>query len=92
MSEEAVMQVRIDADLKMQAENLYRKMGISFAEAVRLFAKQSVIENAMPFVVSVPKRNVILGVANGKYVIPDDIDKHNNEIASMFGVENEYFA
>ena len=87
MPKEATMQVRMDSDLKEQAETLYRKMGTSFAEAVRIFAKQSVEENAMPFTIRVPKRNIILGVANGKYVIPDDIDKHNNEITSMFGVE-----
>ena len=49
MPKEATMQVRMDADLKKQAEALYRKMGTSFAEAVRIFAKQSVKENAMPF-------------------------------------------
>ncbi len=87
MPKEATVQIRIDADLKEQAEALYRKMGTSFAEAVRIFAKQSVEANAMPFTIRVPKRNIILGVANGKYAIPDDIDKHNNEIASMFGVE-----
>ena len=87
MPKEATMQVRMDSDLKAQAEALYRSMGTSFAEAIRNFAKQSVEENAMPFTIRVPKHNIILGVANGKYVIPDDIDKHNNEIASMFGVE-----
>ena len=87
MPKEATMQVRMDSDLKAQAEALYRNMGTSFAEAIRIFAKQSVEENAMPFTIRVPKRNIILGVANGKYVIPDNIDKHNNEIASMFGLE-----
>mgnify|MGYP002624808778 CR=1 FL=1 len=82
---EAVMQVRMDASLKEQVENLYRSMGTSFAEAVRIFAKQSVEENAMPFTMRAPKRKVVLGVAEGKYIIPDDIDKHNNEIAAMFG-------
>lgn len=28
-----------------------------------------------------------LGLANGKYAIPDDIDECNFEIAEMFGVE-----
>ena len=86
MPEEAVMQIKMDSDLKEQAEALYQKMGTSFAEAVRIFAKQSVEENAMPFAMRIPKRKIILGVANGKYVIPDNIDKHNDEIASMFGV------
>ena len=83
---EAVMQVRMDASLKEQVENLYRSMGTSFAEAVIIFAKQSVEENAMPFTMRGPKRKVVLGVARGKYDIPADIDGCNDEIAAMFGV------
>jgi DNA-damage-inducible protein J len=87
MAKEATLQVRMDADLKEQAEALYKKMGTSFAEAVRIFAKQSVQENAMPFVVHVPESKPArkLGIANGQYNIPDDIDECNDEIAKMFG-------
>ena len=87
MSKEAVIQVRIDADLKEQVEELYRSMGTSFAEAVRIFAKQSIEENAMPFVIRASQRPVTLGLGGGRYHIPADINRHNDEIASMFGVE-----
>lgn len=35
----------MDADLKEKVETLYRDMVISFTEAVRIFAKQSIQEN-----------------------------------------------
>lgn len=57
MAKEATLQVRMDSELKEQVEALYRDMGTSFAEAVRIFAKQSVQENGMPFVVRVNKTN-----------------------------------
>lgn len=57
MAKEATLQVRMDADLKEKAEALYRELGTSFAEAVRIFAKQSVLENGMPFVISANHRN-----------------------------------
>ncbi|MGN0202941.1 MAG: type II toxin-antitoxin system RelB/DinJ family antitoxin [Coprococcus sp.] len=57
MAKEATLQVRMDADLKEKAEALYRELGTSFAEAVRIFAKQSVLENGMPFVISANRRN-----------------------------------
>ena len=49
MAKEATLQVRMDADLKDKVEALYREMGTSFAEAVRIFAKQSTaaMERAM---------------------------------------------
>ena len=81
------MQITMDSNLKVQVANLYQKIGTSFAEAVRIFAKLSVEENAMPFAVRLPKQNVILGIANGKYVISDNIAKHNDEIAAMFSTE-----
>ena len=57
MAKEATLQVRMDAELKEQAEVLYREMGTSLAEAVRIFTKQSVLENGMPFVVSADRRS-----------------------------------
>lgn len=49
MAKDSILQVRIDGDLKRRAEELYRSMGISLSEAVRMFVTQSVQENQMPF-------------------------------------------
>lgn len=89
MAKQAVLQVRMDSDLKQSAEDLYRRMGTSLAEAVRIFARQSVEENAMPFVIHVPasESDRRLGIADGEYDIPDDIDADNAIIAQMFGVD-----
>lgn len=48
----------MDADLKEQVEALYKAMGLSFAEAVRIFARQSVAEKAMPFRVCIPEQDI----------------------------------
>lgn len=89
MAKEATLQVRMDSELKEQAELLYKQLGTSFAEAVRIFARQSVEDRAMPFTMHLSKAPTkrTLGIANGKYSIPDDIDGSNDEIAEMFGVE-----
>ena len=49
MSMDATMQIRMNGELKAQVEELYRGLGTSFAEAVRIFAQQSVREGGMPF-------------------------------------------
>lgn len=49
MSMDATVQVRMDGELKSQVEELYRNLGTSFAEAVRIFAQQSLREGGMPF-------------------------------------------
>lgn len=49
MAMDATLQIRMNSDLKAQVEELYRSMGTSFAEAVRIFAQQSLWEGGMPF-------------------------------------------
>ena len=49
MAKQAVYQVRMDEDIKNQVEALYRGLGTTFAEAVRIFAVQSIREQGMPF-------------------------------------------
>lgn len=49
MSKDATLQIRIDSQLKEDVEALYRTLGTSFAEAVRVFAQQSLRAGGMPF-------------------------------------------
>lgn len=58
MAKEAVLQIRIDSDIKSSVEHLYRNLGTSFAEAVRIFASQSIKEKGFPFV---PKNYLLKG-------------------------------
>lgn len=87
MAMDAILQVRMDGSLKREAEELYARMGSSLAEAVRIFARQSVAEQALPFSVRIPvsggQRQ--LGIASGEFDVPDDIDSDNAAIAQMFG-------
>ena len=48
-AKEAIMQLRMDSDVKERVEALYRRMGTTFADAIRMFAAQSLLENRMPF-------------------------------------------
>ena len=49
MAKESTMQLRMDSEMKEQVEALYRSMGTSFAEAVRIFAAKSLLVNGLPF-------------------------------------------
>ncbi len=49
MSLDATVQVRMDGQVKNNVEELYRNLGTSFAEAVRIFAQQSLLAGGMPF-------------------------------------------
>lgn len=49
MAKDAVMHVRIDAEVKEKAESLYAAMGTSLSEAVRIFVNESIRSNGFPF-------------------------------------------
>lgn len=41
--------IRIDEELKKEADNLFHELGMSFTTAVTIFAKQAVREQRIPF-------------------------------------------
>lgn len=49
MSKQSTIQVRVESELKEQAEELFSTLGTSLPEAVRLFLAQSVHDRALPF-------------------------------------------
>lgn len=57
MAKEATLQVRMDSDIKDQVEKLYQRMGTTFAEAVRIFAAQSLLADGMPLTMKANPQN-----------------------------------
>ena len=45
----ATINVRIDADLKREAEQIFSQLGLSTSQAIRLFYRQTVHEKGLPF-------------------------------------------
>ena len=45
----ALLQIRVDEELKNQASAIYNELGIDLSTAVRMFLKKSVIEGGIPF-------------------------------------------
>ena len=45
----SVVQFRVEDDLKLEATAIYEKLGIDLSTAIRMFLKRSVMENGIPF-------------------------------------------
>ena len=69
MAGEAILHVPMDADVKLAAEELFRSKGMSFAEAVRIFARESIARRDMPFRVKTRAKSSAGMLA--KYANPD---------------------
>ncbi len=51
----ALLQIRIDEDLKKEASNLFEQLGLDISSAVRMFLKRAVLESGIPFNINIPK-------------------------------------
>ena len=58
-----VMQIRIDEQLRNEASEVYERLGIDIPTAVRMFLKRSVLDNGIPFAMTLPKDNMIMSKA-----------------------------
>ena len=54
-----MMHTRIDSRLKKSAESVFSHMGLSTAEAIRLFLKQVELHKGLPFPVAIPNRETV---------------------------------
>ena len=86
MAMQSVLQVRMDTELKEAAERLYNDLGTSFAEAVRIFAKKSVDEQAMPFSFNKVKKHKAFGCLH-KYANPEYIGKERELLGEAIAKE-----
>ena len=56
MNKAATINARIESSLKMRAESILHKLGLSTAEAIRIFYSQVCLQNGLPFEVKIPNK------------------------------------
>ncbi|TAK74017.1 MAG: type II toxin-antitoxin system RelB/DinJ family antitoxin [Gammaproteobacteria bacterium] len=59
MHKVATVNTRIEPKLKMEAETILHKVGLTSAEAVRLFYMQVCLHKGLPFEVKIPNKETI---------------------------------
>jgi DNA-damage-inducible protein J len=59
MSKTANLNIRIDPQLKKEAEAVYAEFGISLSEAITIFLHKTLMIGGLPFEVKQPKLNAV---------------------------------
>ena len=86
-----LLQVRVDEGLKDDASEIFDNLGIDISTAVRMFLKRTVMENGIPFRMTLPKTPYIsdrgyrammeIGEASERYGVSDmSLEEINAEI------------
>ena len=63
---DAVVRARIDLATKEEATRLFRQMGITVSDAIRMMLVQAVAEKALPFEVRVPNAETIAALQDSR--------------------------
>lgn len=57
MAKNANINIRIEPEVKQEAEALFRSFGISVTDAINIFLRTSIMEGGFPFIIKQPRYN-----------------------------------
>ena len=72
----AVLQVRVDDELKNQASAVLEQMGLDLSTAVRMFLKRTVAVNGIPFEMTLDESGLRL------HKLVTELQRHSKEIGN----------
>ena len=80
--EHATVNIRMEKNIKTEAENLFAEMGLNMSTAINIFVRQAVRQHKIPFEIYVDKtpmagkknRQAAFGYLKGKINVPDDFN------------------
>lgn len=64
MAKTETVRARIQPELKGKAEDVFRRLGLTTTQAIRLFYKQVELRNGLPFDVAIPNETTIKTFVN----------------------------
>lgn len=67
----ASLNIRIDDDVKSEAEKIFNSLGLSMADAISIYLRTVIRENGIPFELSMTPRN---GIKKGEQRDANNID------------------
>ena len=85
MGQQINVNIRMDSDIKKEADILFRGFGLNFSTAINAFVRQSLKEKAIPFIIrDVPSHHETL-LAEGKAIVKsiqsDSVNNDTDEIS-----------
>ena len=78
--------IRMDSDVKMQAESLFFELGMNFTTAVSIFVRQAILEGGIPFEIALnqPNKETIAAMLEAERIAKDPSVKGYNDLDELF--------
>ena len=76
MAKTAQIQIRLDTDLKVEAEGILRTIGLSPTEFMRMSLRQLVMCKGLPFTARIPNQETVEAINESRGDLPVYTDPH----------------
>lgn len=78
--------IRMDANLKAQADKLFNELGMNLTTAFTIFVRQSLREGGLPFKVSlnIPNKETFAAMLEAERIAKDPSVKGNDDLDKLF--------
>ncbi|MBR6079261.1 MAG: type II toxin-antitoxin system RelB/DinJ family antitoxin [Treponema sp.] len=83
-----VLQTRVDTETKLEAESLFDSLGLDITTAIRLFLRQSINQQRIPFDIVPPKYNfseeTLAAIDEARRISKDSSVKSYSSVKELF--------
>ena len=83
-----VLQTRVDTETKLEAETLFDSLGLDITTAIRLFLRQSINQQRIPFDIVPPKYNfseeTLAAIDEARRISKDSSVKSYSNVKELF--------
>ena len=78
--------IRMDTDLKAQADEFFGELGMSLSTAFTIFVRQSLREGRIPFAISLnrPNKETVAAMLEAERIAKDPKVKHYHDLDELF--------
>lgn len=86
----ATINIRVNDEVKKEAENIFKSLGLNMSVAMNLFLKKCISENGIPFDLKVPNKETIKAMEEANQILNGDVErksyKNADELFEDLGV------
>ena len=78
--------IRMDADLKAQADALFAELGMNLSTAFNIFVRQSLREGGIPFEIRIerPNKETVAAMLEAEHIAADPKAKKYRDLDALF--------
>ncbi len=82
----AVINIRVNDEVKKEAESIFKSLGLNMSVAMNLFLKKCINENGIPFDLKIPNRETIEALEETNKILKRKSYKNADELFEDLGV------